>query len=115
MILWVVLQGLIQEAQWRLCIKLGDILERDRSRKLTDEALLLKLRSDHQQFAKMNHDKKLLTSKDAWINLVLLKTKLLKPTGQEMLPKLGVCLAPKHTWILFKLRWWFNKHKLFTG
>ena len=38
------------------------------------------------------HDNKLLTGKDAWIYFVLSKTKLLKLTGQVLLPKLEVCL-----------------------
>ena len=91
-LLLVILQGLVQEGQWSLGIKLCYVFERDRSRKLVDEALLLMLVSHNQQFTKMIHDNKLLTSKDAWIYLVLLETKLLKLTGQGLLPKLEVWL-----------------------
>ena len=122
-ILFVVPQGLVQEAQWSLGIKLYCIVERQMCRKLADEALLLMLVSHNQQCIKMMHDKKLLTRKDAWIYFVLLETKLLKLDGHVLLPILGVCLdtiqsfceLPKHICMLFKLRWWLYKHKLFSG
>ena len=72
-LLFAVLQGLVQEAQWSLGIKLCYVFERDRSRMLVDEALLLQLVSHNQQSIKMNHDDKLLTSKDGWIYRVLLE------------------------------------------
>ena len=82
MLVMVVLQGLVHESQRSLCIKLCCICERNRSRKLTDKAVLLLLVSHNQQCILMMYDNKHLTGEDAWFYLVLSQTNLLKLTGQ---------------------------------
>ena len=65
MILLAVLQGLVQEAQWSLGIKLCCIVEGHMRRKLANEALLLRLVSHYQQCINVENVEKLIEQQEA--------------------------------------------------
>ena len=88
MLLLTVLQGLAQEGQWSLGIKLCCVFEREFSRKLVDEALLLR---PYLPQSTVHQDDVMTIScslaKMHGSTVLFLKTKLLKLTGQVIAAK----------------------------